>query len=842
MGTMPSILPRSLGFAALALAASSLPLRAGFFDDRHYPVITDETFTADEYILDQARFWYAIYIDVGDDEGLLHDPFYPDLVFRKAKAPGQGRVGGKLAEAQVNALRAEIMGMIAKDTSAWTPEDKALRARFPLYWDTTAIRLSCERIRFQRGLKGKYRAGLERSYRYLPLIDSVFTAQGVPSRLRFLPHVESSFYPFAYSKVGAAGMWQFMKSSAKHYKMKVTYQIDERRDPLAATVAAARMLAYNHTLLQSWPLAIVAYNHGPGGLANAARSTGTRELSTIIKSYYSNTFGFASKNFYAEFLAASSIALKADSLFPGLRKMEPLRSRHLILQKPVGSKFVCAVTGLSPEELEEYNLALRPATFRGNGQFPKGFALRLPASLDLGAVALRLGATEQAGERLASAAPGAAPVPASPAQPSAPAAVPATAEAGAAAPGAAQAVASAAPAGAPDAPGGQAAGPAASPSASSPAAVATAAAAVAANPAAASPTAAPIVVASAPGPDAHPAGSGNPGVVPSAVTAKSPPPPAEAAAEPDKSDNLPADANPLEPGPKRKAKLRERMRARLAENRGETDKPQALLATESPASNPALPAPPAPTAPASKGGKPVPVAAAPAGIPASEPLSAALPPAAPALPPAAAAAAPAPERLVDSSLALQASDLDKLAHPMDRFNPAVYPLDYAYEKGILSFPAGTDETISHYAEWAGLSEAAIRKANGMRGAKDFRLGRRIKIPLAEDKAKEFMKRREENYRAMEEDFYSSYYVSTTEPLAIEKGQNLWTWAQDEEIPFWLLQKHNPGKALAELHPGDSLNVPVIETGIRKWGFTRYANTKEYLDGVARFLATGKPEL
>jgi hypothetical protein len=338
-------------------------------------------------------------------------------------------------------------------------------------------------------------------------------------------------------------------------------------------------------------------------------------------------------------------------------------------------------------------------------------------------------------------------------------------------------------------------------------------------------------------------GSGNPGVVPSAVTAKSPPPAVDAAVEPDKSDNLPSDVNPLEPGPKRKAKLRERMRARLAENRGETEKPQALLANEPPAANPvpaAPPAPPAPPAGATKPGKATPLAAAPTGIPAVEPLSAALPSPAPAAPPA-AIAEPAPGRLVDSSLALQASDLDKLAHPMDRFNPAVYPLEYGYEKGVLTFLAGTDETISHYAEWGGLSEAAIRKANGMRGAKDFRLGRRIKIPLAEDKAKEFMKRREENYRAIEEDFYSSYYVSTTEPLAIEKGQNLWNWAQDEEIPFWLLQKHNPGKALAELHPGDSLNVPVIESGIRKWGFTRYANTKEYFDGVARFLATGKPE-
>jgi membrane-bound lytic murein transglycosylase D len=766
---------------ALALAAAcAAPARAGYFDDRHYAIVTDETFPADDYILEQARFWYAIYVDVGDDEGLLHDPFYPDLVFRKVKAPGQGRAGAKLAEAQVKGLQAEIKAMMAKDTAAWTLEDKTLRAKFPLYWDTTAIRLSCERIRFQRGLKGKYRAGLERSYRYLPLIDSIFAAEGVPARLRFLPHVESSFYPFAYSKVGAAGMWQFMKSSAKRFKMKVTYQIDERRDPLASTVAAARMLAYNHSLLQSWPLAIVAYNHGPGGLANAARSTGTRELSTIIKSYYSNTFGFASKNFYAEFLAASSIALKADSLFPDLRKMEPLRYRHLVLQKPVGIKFLCASTGLSPEALEEYNLGLRPATFRGNGQLPKGFALRLPADLDLGTLALRLGGVEAAGTRLAAAPP------------SAPAA-------------AAPLAAAPQPAAAPQAAAGT-----------------------------------PATVVAAASQAAPSASAANPGVVPSAVTDTSPPPPAVAEAEPDKSDNLKAEADPAVPL-KRKPKLRERMKARLAKERGpEPEKPQPVLAAAPPPAPAAKAPPPAPVAVA-KGAKPEAVPPAPAGVAAAAPQSAALPAPAASAPPAAVLAAAAPERLVDSTLGLQASDMDKLAHPMDRFNPAIYHLDYAYEKGVLAFQAGTDETISHYAEWAGLSEASLRKLNGIRNPKDFRLGRRIKIPLGEDKAKEFMKRREEYYRAIEEDFYSNYYVSVTEPLPVEKGLNLWSWSQEREIPFWLLQKHNPAKSLNALHPGDTLNVPVIETGVRKWGFTRYGTTREYLAGVARFLETGKPE-
>jgi membrane-bound lytic murein transglycosylase D len=545
-------------------------------------------------------------------------------------------------------------------------------------------------------------------------------------------------------------------------------------------------------LLQSWPLAIVAYNHGPGGLANAARTTGTRELSTIIKSYYSNTFGFASKNFYAEFLAASSIALKADSLFPDLRKMEPLRYRHLVLQKPVGTKFLCASTGLSPEGLEEYNLALRPATFRGNGQLPKGFALRLPADLDLGTLALRLGGAEIPGPQGNGAAP---------------------ALASAAAPG----------------PKAIAANPA--PSAPPPANSVTMAPKAVPAAAPASPSGALLASASAHG-----------GVVPSAVTDTSPPPAPASAAEPDKSDNLASDANPLEPAPKRNTKLKERMRARLAGKRGlPAEKGQALLAAEPPPGPRGAVPPAADPAPQRKPGKPTPVAVAtvPEGAPASQPLSAALPAA--SAPAAAPATEAAPDRVVDSSLALQASDLDKLAHPMDRFNPSIYHLDYAYEKGVLAFEAGTEETLSHYAEWAGLPEAALRKLNRIRSDRDFRMGRRIKIPLPEDRAREFMKRREEYYRAVEEDFYSSYYVSATEPLAVEKGMNLWTWSQDQEIPFWLLQKHNPGKALNAVHPGDTLALPVIETGIRKWGFTRYGNTREYLQGVARYLASGKAE-
>ncbi len=642
----------------LVLACYS-PVSAGYLDDKQYPILTDTTFTADAFILDQAKFWCAIYLDVGEEEGLIHDPFYPDMVFKKIAAPGTGRNALKAVEVQVEAQRQEIRAMLAKDSSLWTPEEGVLKSRFPSFWDSTAITLSLGRLRFQRGLKAKFRAGLERSYRYLPLIESTLTAEGVPARLKYLPHVESSFYPYAYSKVGAAGMWQFMKSSARRYSVSVGYLVDDRRDPYVSSRAAARMLAQNFARLKSWPLAIVAYNHGPGGLASAVRGTGTRDLGTIIKSYYSNSFGFASKNFYAEFLAASSIALHADSLFPDLKKMEPLRFQSLVLTRPIDVKQLGAMTGLSPDELEEYNLGLRPATFRGNTQLPKGFVLRLPVGIEPVALATKLS-------------------------------------------------------------GGR--------------------------------------------------------------------------AIKDNTGNVDADAKPTAIQPiksGRKPKVAKISESDIASIRPADETPEVK--------------------------KPVPV---PSPV------------------------VPDVVHIVDTNLALQASDLDKLSHPMDQFHSDNYNLQSSYADGFLTIRVGTEETLSHYAEWAAVSEPRLRQANHMQTSKDLRIGRSIRIPLGAGgagKAEDFLKRREEYYRAIEEDFYSNYYVSISEPVVVQKGMNLWTWAMEKEIPFWLLQKHNAGKSLNAIHPGDTLNMPVIETGIRKWGFTRYANTKEYLAGIARFLNTGRPE-
>jgi hypothetical protein len=118
--------------------------------------------------------------------------------------------------------------------------------------------------------------------------------------------VESSYNVRARSSAGAVGLWQITKPAARRL-LHIGRRADERQDPLKATHAAARILKANHASLGSWPLAITAYNHGPGGVARGVREVGSQDISELVSRYRGPAFGFASRNFYAEFLAALEV-------------------------------------------------------------------------------------------------------------------------------------------------------------------------------------------------------------------------------------------------------------------------------------------------------------------------------------------------------------------------------------------------------------------------------------------------------------------------------------------------------------------------------------------------------
>ena len=223
---------------------------------------------------------------------------------------------------------------------------------------------------------------MERSTAYLDTIRSIFGQYHVPMRLAYLPHVESSFNSEAYSRVGAAGLWQFMRSTGKLF-LKVNYLIDERRDPVLATTAAAKLLLGNYQETQSWPLAITAYNHGLNGIKHAVESTGSHDIAVIIKNYYSPSFQFASKNFYACFLAASDIAMHPDGYFSDLHFAKKIEFKNVKLPSFMRPTVICKSLNIGQDLLREFNPALRPVVFSQQKQLPAGYEIRVPLDVSL---------------------------------------------------------------------------------------------------------------------------------------------------------------------------------------------------------------------------------------------------------------------------------------------------------------------------------------------------------------------------------------------------------------------------------------------------------------------------
>lgn len=242
-----------------------------------------------------------------------------------------------------------------------------------------------DRIRVQRGVSDHFAAGVRRSGRYMPHIREIFAEYGLPKELTYLPLVESSFRTDARSFVGAVGIWQFMPGTGRRF-MRVTRDLDERRDPLEATRAAARLLDMNYRSLGTWPLAVTAYNHGQAGMARAVRQVGSADIVPIIRDYQSRTFKFASKNFYAEFLAAVHVMRDVERYFPGIAYDTPLRVEEITLQKYVPVQSLLRHSGLSRAELLTWN----PALSQRARWLPKGYRLKVtPENGELARTALR---------------------------------------------------------------------------------------------------------------------------------------------------------------------------------------------------------------------------------------------------------------------------------------------------------------------------------------------------------------------------------------------------------------------------------------------------------------------
>ena len=230
-----------------------------------------------------------------------------------------------------------------------------------------------ERVRAQRGIKERTAAGLKRSGRHIVQMQQIFRDRGLPIELTYLPIVESSYDVNARSNVGALGMWQFMRTTGRQY-MRVDRSIDERRDPIESTRAAALFLQQAYDTLGSWPLAITAYNFGPGGMTRAVTAIESDNLVELINQYNHPYWGFAPKNFYAEFLAAVEIGKNVNQYFPELQLDSPVAIKEIELKNSVSVAALAKSTGLTRDQLLGWNPALSTQT----RSVPAGYRVKVP--------------------------------------------------------------------------------------------------------------------------------------------------------------------------------------------------------------------------------------------------------------------------------------------------------------------------------------------------------------------------------------------------------------------------------------------------------------------------------
>ncbi|MBN1983994.1 MAG: transglycosylase SLT domain-containing protein [Chitinivibrionales bacterium] len=348
---------------------------------------TTDLFPVPDILRENVEFWKKIYTEISLDEGYIHDNEYPLCIYKKITVQTQSeRQRQKIIEDEKDAIRAQL-SMIANEPEAnWSESARQIatilqNSSMPAYARQTAG----ERLRFQQGQKDRFYQGLYRSGAYLDTIKAIFSRYNIPQRLIYLPHVESSFNADAYSKVGAAGLWQFMRSTGRLY-LKIDYIVDQRRDGILSTYAAAKLLTHNYEQLQSWPLAITAYNHGLNGMMRAVENTGSRDIAVIIQRHESRSFKFASKNFYSCFLAASEIAMNPHNFFAQVRYAPPVNYRSMTLDYYMRPRTIASVMGISPQVLAQLNPAIRPIAFTQNRQLPKGIVIHLPAEVSSSAI------------------------------------------------------------------------------------------------------------------------------------------------------------------------------------------------------------------------------------------------------------------------------------------------------------------------------------------------------------------------------------------------------------------------------------------------------------------------
>ena len=751
------------------------------------------------------KFWVRVYTEVDTNGGFIHDQYnlavvYDTIHFEPNTSPRLRQHIVDDAKAKAAAALRRIA--VAKD-GPLSDADQRIKDMWGTEGTPSRLLEATDDIRFQLGQADRFREGLVRSGAWETHIAETLANLGLPPELAALPHVESSFNPAAYSKVGAAGLWQFMRSTGRRY-MRIDSAVDDRLDPFRSTEAAAQLLAYNYRILGTWPLALTAYNHGAAGVRHAKETLGTDDIVKIVRNYNGKTFGFASRNFYVSFLAALEVDHNPDKYFGSLEKQNEAKFQEVIVPGYVNIGPLEHALNMDGNKLRALNPALLRAVWDGQRHVPKSYRLRLPVdgekwTSDM--LAQRLNPSElfagqpeprryrvQKGDTLESVAGEygisvealarlnrlrtsgklrvgrtinlpeqpqttvAAITPAPPSPPPAPVTL--------GAPGAAPPVAM----------------PSAPPTTPSVATVSTTA------------TEADGIYIVKRGESL-----------------------ADIAAKVGLTEGQLLELN----GIRNRDFIFEGQQ--LAIKPGvQLSAPQQVASTGAPSGASENPPPANPPVLASAGGT-----ANGAGPVGSGAVSVAVAEEESKEDVAAATAEKSKGRGAENSQPVSAAQAEEVSPALgaaaDDAQQNADPTDYSVAKDDTIVVA-TAETLGHYADWLHVSPVHLRQLNKLGYGKPVLVGHKIHLDFHRVSHEEFEQKRREYHQTLQASYFASHRIVGTEVYIARRGDSMWTITQKfAQLPVWLLQQYNPDLDLAELHPGTQIVMPRVEAVVSNGG-------------------------
>ena len=213
-------------------------------------------------------------------------------------------------------------------------------------------------------------ASFRRSAPWVPMIHEILASYDLPADLAYLPVIESGYRSTLTSSAGAHGMWQFMAPTAREYGLRVDWWVDERADPWKATRAAAHYLSDLHRMFGDWPLALAAYNCGPG---RVRRTLEAENATTFWELLDKRALPKETRGYVPTFYATIALAARPERYGFDLPTATPPEHRQVEVRGPLSLRFLSAAAGLDEDQIRSLNPDLR------HGVVPPGiWALKVP--------------------------------------------------------------------------------------------------------------------------------------------------------------------------------------------------------------------------------------------------------------------------------------------------------------------------------------------------------------------------------------------------------------------------------------------------------------------------------